>query len=299
MINRRSFLQLLGGAALASALPPIWFPLAPHNERQSAAELPSGLGLAIPLDFPGPDQQVWFDHAIEVFQPAWTYHWRQWPVTSHAGFVPMVEPLDWFADAHWLRGYVQEMRNAGVDVTRACWLIGNEPEYSGRSPQQSVEATMTQVTVMQEVGIEPTVIAPGSNIKDPPFDYLRQWCDAALRRGLSFTLAIHIYDWRSWRLDQLWQRFCQWFDATNLDQVLVTECGAGPDRTFDEWLVVMPWFYRLLDDPRVRALAGGAAYDITMQNGEFYYGHLNADGSVNELGQQWLAERDRRNDGHD
>lgn len=246
------------------------------------------------------EREAQFQQALETFDPERLYHWRCWPLTNRAGFVPMIVPHPWGSYPAWsydlatLQGYVRAMDQMGVDVRRGVWMIGNEPEYGPWSPERVVQAMVDQIEIMHEAGIYPSqIVAPGCNIKPRELDYLRRWYDAAKQAGLQFVLAIHLYDWRTWRLDQIWSEFCQWFDGTGERELIVTEAGGGPNRTLDECMAVMPWFYQLLDDPRVRALYASGVYPIAW-GADVWQGMMSMDGVVNGLGRQWMAERDRR-----
>jgi hypothetical protein len=125
----------------------------------------------------------------------------------------------------------------------------------------------------------------------------RAWLDdfagAARRLGLAYTPGVHIYVDNETGLAQQWAWVRNHCARWGLRECIVTECGAGPDRPIEAWRDIMPRFYGLLDDPLCRALAPFGAYPQADNAGN-WPGFMAFDGTVNILGQQWLAERNRR-----
>lgn len=290
-MNRRDFLQLFGVAALG-----IWIPGMMRNYTAQQAILPRGLGLGVNLGMAEDGRAAAMQRALDVLQPGWWYHWRQWPPSAHPGFVPSIQPCPGPGHGAYplsvatLVGYRGAMASVGGDLTTRCWIIGNEPELSGWTPEQTAAAIVAQVATLRATGIEtPVVMAPGCNVTTPEhLDYLDAWRNAAARGGLAYTLAVHIYEHRVDMLDMAWQRFKATLDAG--ERVIVTECGAGPNRTMAEWLAVMPWFYDLANDPLVQALAPFSAYPYSADHGA-YPGMMTLDGVLTPLGEQWMTSR--------
>jgi hypothetical protein len=283
-VNRRAFLRLAG--ALATW---IVFPIAMRNEVWQPV-LPTGLGIGINLHQPEGERDAALRLALEL-APPWWYHWRGWPLSPHPGFVPMATPAPNPphgpfpippAEALGWRG---AMLATGGDPLRLPWLIGNEYERSGWTAQATAQATAQQVDVLRQAGLAPVVLAPNGNITTPAhLEYLADWQDAAAALGLSYVLAVHVYEHRTAMLDMAWQRFRAMVGNV---PVIVTECGAGPDRPLSDWLAVMPWFYGLLSGGQAQALAPFGVFAQTDASGS-YPGFLDASGAPNELGCQWL-----------
>lgn len=280
-MNRRTFLQIgmtaLGSIFIPGVMRGAWI----------MPQLPVGLGMGVNVEGSATALAL----ALDVLQPGWFYHWRQWPPSNHPGFVPALQPCPgpghppYLQPAPVIEGFRLAMRQAGADLDAVPWIVGNEPEFSGWTPEQTAAAIAEQVRVLWDVGLTPNVIAPGSNITTPEhLVYLDAWRNAAARNGLAYTLAIHIYEHRTDMLDFAWRRFVTTLDHE--EQVLVTECGAGANRTMDEWLSVMPWFYELASEPQVRALAPFSAY-LRNVHGE-YPGFMLHDGTLTPLGEQWV-----------
>lgn len=297
-MNRRTFFQVISGAAVASFVPPVWLPSVQVGYAP-AGRLPRGLGLGINTgEHPDWSQSVAI--AIAAFEPAWCYSWMWEPVHPDEGWLPFCRPHPWqhegiihYMDAGRAVSFYDKLTQYGHDPARLAWIVGNEPEASGWTPEQVVQAMADQIAILRDAGIAaPTVIAPSCNINTVEhLAYFQRWCDAAQRAGFGFTPAVHIYEYRLDMLDMLWRRFCDWWDASGRDdRLIVTECGAGYDRPMADWLTVMPWFYGLLDDKRVAAIAPFCAYPTTG-----YPGFMDHAGMPNELGRQWMAERNRRN----
>lgn len=284
-MTRRTFIQ-----TAASALGAIFVPGVLRGAWVQP-QLPVGLGMGVNLGMAEIERDAAMALAVATLQPDWFYHWRQWPATAYPGFVPALQPCPgpghqaYPADVALIGGYRWAMAEAGGDLAACCWIIGNEPEFSGWTPDQTAAAMAAQARVLWDAGLTPVVIAPGGNIAPREhLDYLLHWRDAAARHGLAYTLAVHLYaaqvDW----LVNAWHQLCAELDAT--EQVIVTECGAGYDQPMAAWLAVMPWLYTLAHDPRVRALAPFAAYP---QAG--YPGYMTHDGALTALGEQWMEYR--------
>lgn len=165
--DRRRVLKLVAGIALASALPPIRFPLAPHARAPGDAALPSGLGLGINLDEPGQGERM-LDTALEVFDPAWYYTWWRDPVRNRPGWLPMIWTHGWNGtpvypvDAEEFSRYSRTLRQSGIDPGRLVWMLANEPEFSGWTPKQSIDAIMTQVDVMRRITAQEIAVLQGA-----------------------------------------------------------------------------------------------------------------------------------------
>lgn len=290
-VSRREFLRLaVSGAAAAGT---IYLPGVGVNWRPQPLLL-RGLGMGINLSMHEDARADSLAAALNVFNPRVALHWRRWPPSAHPGFVPAAPMSEGGAapapmTPQEVAGFQWALAQVGGDLSTRCWLLGNEPQSTPWSPGQYAQAMVEQVAVFRDLGLAPVIYAPNENITTPDhLAYIYEWRNEAARRGLAYTLAIHIYEHRLEMLDFAWLRFKQ--TVSPGETMIVTECGAGPNRSMQEWLTVMPWFYSLLsNDPQVVALAPFAAYPHDGEPGQ-YPGFMSFDGEVNALGQQWLAE---------
>lgn len=302
-MNRRDAIGVMAQIALGAVIitpNSIFFPNIMRN-YQVQAQPPTGLGMGVNLNMPYNQQSDALNLALNTLQPSWFHHWRQWPPTARSGFIPLLQPVPniitgepaYFVDAATLAAFRNAMANVGVSISNLAWQICNEPEHSGWTANQVAVAMAAQIEVLKGDGIIPLVISPNSNINTlTHLSWWNEWREEAAKQNITYITGIHIYENSIEMLDLAWSRFSATLGPN--EKVIVTECGAGNDRPMSEWLRVMPWFYNLLaSDSRVQALAPFSAYPFNGTVYGNYPGFMQLDGSLTELGEQWMEIVDK------
>lgn len=318
-MRRRQALALFGSAGVAAVVaacrphttPQTFagqeaiFPIALRNAQwPPTAQLPSGIGLGVNT-WNGYTQEIAIDKALDRLRPAWWYHWRAWPLYSDPAWCPMAYPTpNWPdhppypMDVAQLTGWRGAMERSGANPLYRTWLVANEPEFTAWTPEQSAEAVAWQWRQLESAGLKARVVTPNGNIahSNPArFEYLRAFCAALDDHGVPYDLGIHAYAHDQITLEKAWSEFCAWFDVRygHSKRVVVTECGAGPNRPMVDWLAIMPWFYDLSEDHRVAGVAPFAAYPQTDTGHGAHYAYpgMIDDGQLTMYGHQYRSRK--------
>lgn len=231
------------------------------------------LSLAIPPRHGEPDAAYYADVCAKLQPHSW-YDYRFGQVGT-AGYVPMI----W-----WLRttedNFVQ-----GLDVAAAhheqLWLLGNEPEMNGVTPEQAARAVREWQQRMGAWAVD--YAACGVNISLHRIDVALDWLFGYLSHGgpVPPTWHIHIYG-NADQFDGALGIFERWTDIKNVRRpIIVSEFASTDEPAALMWTVE-----DMLRTGRLRAAYWFSAYWADWPEPSL----LTADGELTEIGEAWMAQ---------
>lgn len=257
--------------------------------------VPTGLGIGANCEkFTGQERAMW-QQAMDRLGAAWSYTWGRLDVGP--GYLPSVHP-EWqgICSANDLLAWKHRQMARGLPWDELSWVWCNEPEACGKTPREVASLVVRQLAEFDRADIRLRLLFPNGNINTlENFDYTREVTQRVRQAGVLISPAVHIWCEAQY-VPMVWDRYRNWIEGygDRLAPITITEAGPGPNCTMAQWLAMLPLVYALLDDPRVGAVAPFAAYPKHRLGIERHPGLMLPDGSLNELGRQYVAERQRR-----
>lgn len=256
-------------------------------------QVPLGLGIGTNVEtYYGNERAMW-QQAVSRLGAQWSYSWSRLDVGP--GYVPAIYPeARGVCSANDLIAWKHRMIARGLQWDQLTWTICNEPESSGLTPREIASLVVRQLGEFDQADIRLRIIYPNNNINtERSFDFGVELFQRTRQAGVFISPAFHLWCEPQY-VEQVWTRQRQWLAGygARLAPAIITECGPGPSCPMSQWLEFMPLAYRLLDDPLIGGLAPFAAYP--KQTGGVYPGMMLPDGTLTELGSQYVAERRRR-----
>lgn len=264
-----------------------------------AVFVPEGLGIGANCEkFVGQEHQMW-QQAMTALGARWSHSWGRLDVGP--GYLPAVFPeAKGVCPAHELIAWKNRMIARGLQFDQLSWICCNEPENSGKSVDEVIDLVVEQVLEFRRARIRLRLLFPNNNINTwESFRFGVRLVEEARQALTLISPAFHLWCAPQY-VPQVWSRYRNWISGygERLPPVVITEAGPGSMQSMETWLEFMPLAYQLLDDPIVGALAPFAAYrKVRDENGtvvERHPGFISPEGVPNALGQQYIAERQRR-----
>lgn len=258
--------------------------------------VPTGLGIGTNVET-HPDQLASHAQAMQTLGARWSYSWGRLPVGPN--YMPSLFPeARGVMTATELCAWRNAMISAGQQWDQLTWTFCNEPEASGKTPLDLTRLITAQLAQFALANIRLRIVFPNNNINtQASFDYGVEAFQRVRQAGVLVSPGVHLWCEAQY-VPAVWDRYRAWIEGygDRLAPITITECGPGPMCSMEQWLEFMPLAYRLLDDPRVGALAPFAAYPKTLGDVERHPGFMLRDGTLTPLGVQYRAEMARRSE---